>query len=69
MQFYAKREVDSTGKDLQEAYMNSLNELIGLEGSGSREYFKVFGRIFREEVPFNFNKRSRRPPEDPANAI
>ncbi|ABO50153.1 CRISPR-associated protein, Cas1 family / CRISPR-associated exonuclease, Cas4 family [Desulforamulus reducens MI-1] len=46
-----------------------LNELMGLEGAGSRDYFSVFGLLIKDRVPFDFNKRSRRPPEDPANAL
>ncbi|WP_341473839.1 CRISPR-associated endonuclease Cas4g/Cas1g [Desulfofundulus thermobenzoicus] len=43
--------------------------LLGLEGMGSREYFRVFGRLIRREMPFMFEGRNRRPPRDPVNAM
>lgn len=45
----------------------NLAELRGVEGAASRAYFAVLRRILRPE--FDFEKRSRRPPEDPANAL
>lgn len=46
-----------------------LASLLGLEGTGSREYFRVFGRLIRRELPFAFAGRNRRPPRDPVNAM
>ncbi|OAT80403.1 CRISPR-associated endonuclease Cas4/Cas1 [Desulfotomaculum copahuensis] len=46
-----------------------LSSLLGLEGIGSREYFRVFGRLIRRELPFVFEGRNRRPPRDPVNAM
>nr|WP_238480806.1 CRISPR-associated endonuclease Cas1 [Desulforadius tongensis] len=43
--------------------------LLGLEGAGSREYFKVLGRLIKHDITFDFTKRSRRPPQDPVNAM
>ncbi|WP_238455554.1 CRISPR-associated endonuclease Cas4g/Cas1g [Desulfolucanica intricata] len=49
--------------------ITSLNSLLGIEGICSKEYFKVFNCLIKDTVPFNFNKRNRRPPEDPVNAL
>ncbi len=53
------------------AIANADNEqkLLGLEGMGSREYFKVFGSLIKHDIPFYFDRRNRRPPEDPVNAM
>ncbi len=44
-----------------------LAELRGLEGSGSHAYFHVLKAALRQEL--TFEKRTRRPPKDPANAL
>ena len=41
--------------------------LLGLEGTGSAAYFKVFGHLLRDG--WAFNGRHRRPPTDPVNAL
>lgn len=49
---------------------NSLNELLGIEGDSSREYFKVFDNlILQNKEYFRFDGRYRRPPTDPVNAM
>ncbi|MCA9741391.1 CRISPR-associated endonuclease Cas1 [candidate division KSB1 bacterium] len=45
----------------------SFETLRGIEGAGSACYFKLFGSMLIP--PWQFNKRSRRPPQDPANAV
>lgn len=45
----------------------TLDELRGLEGSGSHAYFHILRAALREEM--SFDKRTRRPPKDPANAL
>lgn len=44
-----------------------LAALRGLEGEGSRSYFAVLRRALRSE--FDFDRRTRRPPADPINAL
>lgn len=44
-----------------------LAELRGLEGSGSQAYFGVLKAALRADL--TFEKRTRRPPKDPANAL
>ena len=46
---------------------HSVNQLRGFEGSVSRSYFEALGRIVPKS--FAFAKRSKRPPEDPFNAM
>lgn len=41
--------------------------LLGIEGTGARDYFTAFGTAFRKEI--GFKERARRPSPDPANAM
>lgn len=45
----------------------TLDELRGLEGSGSKAYFALLKAALRADL--TFEKRTRRPPRDPANAL
>jgi CRISPR-associated protein Cas1 len=45
----------------------SLNEVLGYEGSASREYFQCLQRLV--DPTFGFTGRQRRPPPDPINAM
>jgi CRISPR-associated protein Cas1 len=49
--------------------MNGLGPLLGCEGAGSAAYFNVFGQLIKCNWPHGFNKRVRRPPTDPVNAL
>lgn len=42
--------------------------LLGIEGKATATYFRAFGRMFRKE-DMVFEKRTRRPPKDPVNAL
>ncbi|HVC35555.1 MAG TPA: type I-D CRISPR-associated endonuclease Cas1d [Chloroflexota bacterium] len=44
------------------------DQLRGIEGSASAAYFGVFDRLIRSDS-FAFEKRTRRPPTDPVNAL
>src|SRR5712671_3305026 len=48
-------------------------ELLGLEGEAAARYFRLFNTMFgaaAQEFPeFSFEKRTRRPPADPINAM
>ncbi len=48
-----------------------FQELLGIEGYAARIYFQHFNRLIKdnEHFPFMFNKRNRRPPEDPVNLL
>ncbi|RMD59184.1 CRISPR-associated endonuclease Cas1, partial [Candidatus Parcubacteria bacterium] len=41
--------------------------LLGLEGAGAAQYFRVFPCLIKGE--WGFKKRQRRPPRDPVNAL
>lgn len=41
--------------------------LLGLEGAGSAFYFGAFGRLLKDD--WGFERRQRRPPRDPINAL
>jgi CRISPR-associated protein Cas1 len=45
----------------------SLETVLGLEGTAARCYFSVFGQMCRADL--EFNGRSIRPPRDPVNAL
>jgi CRISP-associated protein Cas1 len=51
-----------------------LPELLGAEGNAAARYFREFRNMLgrpegSEDLPFDFNKRNRRPPSDPVNAL
>ncbi|MCX6969225.1 MAG: CRISPR-associated endonuclease Cas1 [Verrucomicrobia bacterium] len=46
-----------------------MQELLGTEGSAAALYFGAFNTMLRESWPFDFEKRNRRPPRDPVNAL
>jgi CRISPR-associated protein Cas1 len=52
---------------------DSLDQLLGLEGSAARDYFANFGRMLKGSdnvlATFDFTSRNRRPPRDPINAL
>ncbi len=48
-------------------HTNDLEELRGLEGSATAEYFQLVAQIIPEE--FSFEGRNRRPPRDPFNVL
>ncbi len=51
----------------------SLEALLGVEGSAARVYFAAFPRMLKhdesEAMDFDFSGRNRRPPRDPVNAL
>ncbi|MGJ5180696.1 CRISPR-associated endonuclease Cas4g/Cas1g [Bradyrhizobium oligotrophicum] len=48
-------------------------ELLGIEGEAAARYFRMFASMFgdsaRDFPAFSFDKRTRRPPADPVNAM
>ena len=44
-----------------------IAELLGLEGVSSALWYEIFGKLLRK--PWRFDRRSRRPPLDPVNAV
>lgn len=51
----------------QTSQAKNLAELRGLEGMGAKAYFSVLRAALRADL--TFDKRTRRPPRDPANAL
>lgn len=49
----------------------SIESLLGLEGAAARAYFREFTGMLKAEVSvgFEFDRRNRRPPRDPVNAL
>jgi CRISP-associated protein Cas1 len=49
----------------------SADSLLGIEGAGAREYFRSFAGTLRSGAlgGFDFERRNRRPPRDPTNAL
>jgi CRISPR-associated exonuclease Cas4/CRISPR-associated protein Cas1 len=54
-------------------YAPSTGELLGIEGEAAARYFALFGTLLgdpaRDFPAFGFDKRTRRPPADPVNAM
>jgi len=46
---------------------NSLDELLGIEGSLSKIYFEHYFKLFKRNL--HNNKRTKQPPKDPLNAV
>ena len=57
--------IASVGRLLDAA--KDLDQIRGVEGAATRHYFSGFAACVRE--PFRFEKRTRRPPLDPVNAL
>lgn len=54
-------------------YAPSVRDLLGIEGEAAARYFRLFATMFgdaaRDFPEFAFEKRTRRPPADPVNAL
>ncbi|HDQ71092.1 MAG TPA: type I-D CRISPR-associated endonuclease Cas1 [Chloroflexi bacterium] len=46
---------------------SDIGTLLGLEGAGTAFYFGVFGRLLKGA--WHFERRTKRPPRDPVNAL
>jgi CRISPR-associated protein Cas1 len=46
-----------------------LDTLLGLEGATTQAYFQGFAALLGDAVAFDFQRRTRRPPKDPVNAL
>ena len=46
-----------------------LPELLGIEGNASATYFQSFSAMLKPALGFSFERRTRRPPKDPTNAL
>ena len=52
----------------QLGFAETADEVRGVEGAAASAYFRSFSRLIDDEA-FHFERRSRRPPLDPANAL
>jgi CRISPR-associated protein Cas1 len=65
-----QRPLQRLEQNLQQAFQaESLGELRGLEGSAARAYFAILRAGLRWEGGPAFERRTRRPPKDPVNAL
>lgn len=48
-------------------HKQSVNSVMGVEGAAASVYFEALGKMLRKEL--RFEKRQRRPPKDPVNAL
>jgi CRISPR-associated protein Cas1 len=62
---YAISGIEAILKKIENA--RSIESLMGFEGSAANMYFNAFGKLIKKE--FQFEKRTRRPPKDPVNAL
>lgn len=46
---------------------SSIEEIMGIEGNSAKIYFEAISNLLGE--PFQFEKRSKRPPKDPFNSM
>ncbi len=64
----AKNEIVSVSDAIMLASSaESVDELMGLEGIGSKAYFEAFRQSIKQNL--GFCERNRRPPKDPVNAM
>ncbi|MDR7502069.1 MAG: CRISPR-associated endonuclease Cas1 [Armatimonadota bacterium] len=49
--------------------VDSMQALLGIEGTAARMYFSLFPGMLRSDLAFDFRERNRRPPRDPVNAL
>jgi len=69
---YRKLELDSEQDKLKQFVekindAQTLNELVGIEGSATKVYFEAFAKIIAGK--WKFTKRTKHPPKDPVNAM
>ncbi len=75
---HSRNHAEIGEKSIQELanYVEKVNScaeeesLLGIEGMATRIYFENFSVMIRNDDPaFKFTKRTKRPPEDPVNAL
>lgn len=63
-----EEEIEKIGLAIRQAEKETdLNSLRGQEGRGAKRYFRIFRAALHSG--WSFEKRTRRPPADPANAL
>lgn len=69
-----RAELQLVAEDMQRdlrrlATINNLAEIRGIEGINAKRYFSQFNNRLKQDTPFSFAGRTRRPPRDPVNAL
>jgi CRISPR-associated endonuclease Cas1 len=65
-----KRDLDQLAELVQKAESaSSAESLLGIEGMAAKTYFASFGRLLKGGKTFDIERRNRRPPKDPVNAL
>lgn len=64
---YNNKKIETISFLSQLENSQNLNEIMGIEGSFAREYFKIFFELLSKK--FHNSKRSKQPPQDPLNAV
>ena len=59
-------EIEEIARDLDKR--DTIPEIMALEGEIRKKYYRAFNIILEREG-FKFDRRSKRPPEDPVNAL
>jgi CRISPR-associated protein Cas1 len=68
----ALRQASASLKEVLTSLQESatIDTLRGMEGNAAKRYFAVFDQlILQQKEDFQFKERSRRPPQDPVNAL
>lgn len=50
-------------------FTENMDEIRGIEGMGTKYYFKEFAKLLNDEKGMTFTHRNKRPPRDPVNAL
>lgn len=61
------KQIENLYTYLQETDFSSVNEIMGIEAAIRKEYYKTFSLITKNK--FSFERRTKRPPEAPVNAL
>ena len=68
--FAAARRMGRLMRQVRQNGGMSMERLRALEGEAARRYYHVFHRLITTSNPyFSFERRTRRPPKDPVNAL
>lgn len=61
------KQIEKLYNYLQETEFTDVNEIMSIEAAIRKEYYKTFSIITKDKFPFE--RRTKRPPEDPINAL
>lgn len=66
-----QRVVEFLSAGIEKVYQaDSVEEIVGIEGNCAKYYFSIFNKLItNNNVSFEFEFRSKRPPLDPVNAV